>query len=77
MTKKATYPLAFGEPGIGKSSTMPDPYPRVSREEVARIIDPLPWADDWIGMPTTREFRRSESLARTDAILALLSRGEG
>lgn len=52
------------------------PSPGVSREEVARIVDPLPWSDNWSNMPTTREARKSASLEKADAILALLSRGE-
>lgn len=43
------------------------------REEIARIIDPLPFDNGptgWVGMPELRASRRREALAKADAILS-------
>lgn len=47
---------------------------RTKRDEIARIIDPMPFDDSaagWVGMPETRAFRQKEAFRRADAILNL------
>ena len=42
-------------------------------EEIARAIDPLPWSDDWMNHPKLRETRKTESLAKANRIISILT----
>lgn len=50
----------------------PAPW-KPEREAVAKIVDPLPFAADWVGMPITQMGRQDVALTKADAILALPS----
>lgn len=50
------------------------------RDEIAKIIDPLPFDDGpagWIGMPETRRVRQVAALAKADIVLDLLDERGG
>lgn len=43
------------------------------RDDVAAMLDPLPWSDNWSNMPKLRQERKDASLAEADAIIQTIT----